>query len=285
MPRIEGEEGGRRAAKAPGLTMTKKLMTIALGLVFLFSAVKLISISYRNYEGNKSYDKMRQEMTVLEKPTVKDDSQANTADEPESEPEPVPEPEPNLPPASKTEAVRQLKDTYSDLIGWVYLGGTKIDYPVMQASDNDKYMDRLADGSRSSYGSIFADYRNSPDFTDRNTVVYGHNMKGGAMLASLTNYANQEFYDNNRIIYLDTDTESLECIVFSAYVTKADGEVYRREFKDDADYSEYLNWVYGRSLVNTNIDMNGVSRIVTFSTCTNIRDEDRFVVQAVVRKR
>ena len=85
----------------------------------------------------------------------------------------------------------QLRDINPDVCGWLTLDGTAIDYPVVQAEDNAKYLHRLFNGAYNACGTLFIDYRNLPEFQDPNTLIYGHHMRNGSMFKSITYYAEQ----------------------------------------------------------------------------------------------
>lgn len=96
-----------------------------------------------------------------------------------------------------TAQVRQLSNEHSDSVAWLYIPDTNIDYPIMQSGDNDYYAHRATDGSYLYAGSLFMDYRCSSDFSDFNSVIYGHNMGNGTMFADIPNYENEEFFMNH----------------------------------------------------------------------------------------
>lgn len=88
-----------------------------------------------------------------------------------------------------------LEGVNSDIVAWLYGADTGLNYPIVQAEDNDYYLYRLLDGTWNKNGTIFMDYVNRSDFSDQNTLVYGHHMKSGAMFGALVQYKKQEFYD------------------------------------------------------------------------------------------
>lgn len=106
-----------------------------------------------------------------------------------------------------TEQVRQLSAEHSDAVGWLYIPGTNMNYPILQAEDNQYYSHRAADGSYLYAGSLFMDYRNSTDFSDFNSVVYGHNMQNGSMFADIPNYENEEYFMNHSYGWLTTEDD------------------------------------------------------------------------------
>ena len=97
-----------------------------------------------------------------------------------------------------------LRETGPDIIGWLTLPDTAINYPVTQADDNEYYLHHLYDGTYNKTGCLFADYENQEDFSDRNTIIYGHNMRDGSMFATLNEYDEQSYFDGHPKMYLVT---------------------------------------------------------------------------------
>lgn len=106
-----------------------------------------------------------------------------------------------------TAQVRQLSAEHSNFVAWLYIPDTNIDYPIMQSGDNEYYTRRAVDGSYLYAGSLFMDYRCSSDFSDFNSVIYGHNMGNGTMFADIPNYENEEFFMNHSFGWLTTEDE------------------------------------------------------------------------------
>lgn len=120
-----------------------------------------------------------------------------------------------------TAQVRQLSNEHSDSVAWLYIPGTNIDYPVMQSEDNEYYAHRAADGSYLYAGSLFMDYRCSSDFSDFNSVIYGHNMGNGTMFADIPNYENEEYFMEHSYGWLTTD-DNVRLIDFFAVARTTD---------------------------------------------------------------
>ena len=105
-------------------------------------------------------------------------------------------------------------------------GSTGLNYPIVQAEDNDYYLYRLLDGTWNKNGTIFMDYVNRSDFSDQNTLVYGHHMKSGAMFGALVQYKKQEFYDAHPYLYLYTPQQSYRLDLIAGSVVDYDDAVY-----------------------------------------------------------
>ena len=170
-----------------------------------------------------------------------------------------------------------LTARYPDVVGWIYSEGTIINYPVMQGTDNGYYLSRMIDGYSNNAGSLFLDYRNSRDFGDLNSVVYGHNMKSGTMFGSLSQYAAQDYYEEHPVLWLLTPGGDYRIDLLAGFVTPADSETYEL-FVDEARLREYLEGSVDASDFVSTVDLDAVERIITLSTCTYDFQEARYVV-------
>ena len=168
---------------------------------------------------------------------------------------------------------------YPDAIGWIYSPNTPIDYGVVEAEDNDFYLHRFLDGDYSISGSLFADCNNHRDFSDQNTVIYGHHMNDGTKFASLVNYREPGYYAEHPVLYLSTPTMNYRVEIFAAYLTDADSDTYTFRFESDEDYLAYLQRMREQSDVDTAVELSAKDRIVTLSTCSYEFYDARYVVQ------
>lgn len=175
-----------------------------------------------------------------------------------------------------------LQSVNPDIQAWLYMSGSSIHYPVLQAEDNSTYLYRLADGSSNAHGSLFIDCRNAGDFSDWNTLIYGHNMKDGSMFGGLKKYRKQAYYDAHPEMTLFTPEKTYRMEIFAAVTTDVSAAVYRvpaaREERD-----ELVQWAQRNSEIECDVSIGTEDRIVTLSTCTG-GDDDRFVVLAVLRE-
>src|SRR5690625_4667255 len=171
-----------------------------------------------------------------------------------------------------------------DIVGWITVEGTIINYPILQTKDNDYYLNRNYKGEDSPAGSIFMDYRNDVEQDNRNTIVYGHRMKDDTMFNSLTNYLDEDFYEEHKTVYYDTTNGSYDAEVFAAYYTTTEFDYIQTEFESDEEYASFLDEVFEKSEIDTDINVTADDEIVTLSTCdyTLDPDEGRLVVHAKV---
>lgn len=166
-----------------------------------------------------------------------------------------------------------LRETGPDIIGWLTLPDTAINYPVTQTDDNEYYLHHLYDGTYNKTGCLFADYENQEDFSDRNTIIYGHNMRDGSMFAVLNEYDEQSYYDGHPQMYLVTPGGGYVVEIFTAFVAKpsesgSDTSPWRLSFKDDGAYTTWLSEMAGRSVIETDVTVTSSDKVLTLSTCT-----------------
>ena len=178
----------------------------------------------------------------------------------------------------------------SDVVGWIKLPGTKIDYPVVQGKDNDYYLNRNIREEESRTASIFMDYRNSVDALDKNTIIYGHNMDNDTMFSKLDNYVDDkvryDFFFDSGIITFSTKYEEMEWQVFSAYVINVDDFDYlQTDFDSNLDFIKYTRKIKDLSIVKSNIEVDVDDTILTLSTCNHWFLNSRTVVHAKLIKK
>ncbi|GAK11509.1 class B sortase [Geomicrobium sp. JCM 19039] len=188
---------------------------------------------------------------------------------------------------SGEEAFVGLHEINEDIAGWLTIDGTAIDYPIMQAEDNDFYLDRNYKKEQTRAGSLFFDYRNELDGTDRNVIVYGHRMKDGSMFAPLTDFLDDSFFESDSDILFDTVDGKYTVEVFSVYNTMTDFYYIETEFKDDHDFTEFVGELKSRSHFKSDVDVTAADQIITLSTCDYVLDpsEGRLVVHGKIVER
>lgn len=173
----------------------------------------------------------------------------------------------------------KLKQKNSDAIAWIKVNGIDIDFPVVKGTDNSYYLTHNFDKEKNKAGWIFADYRNKFDGTDKNIIIYGHNMKNGSMFASLKDVIKEEWYnnENNKYIALITENENCKYQVFSVYQTETE-EYYLQT--NISNFKEFVEKIKGRSKKNFNVDIKETDSILTLSTCAD-NTKYRVVLHAV----
>ena len=170
-----------------------------------------------------------------------------------------------------------------DVVAWIFIEGTNINYPVVQGADNSYYLSRLFDGSSNSAGSIFMDYRNESDLSGRNTVLYGHHMQNGSMFRQITNYKDQAFYDAHPVCLVMTPDGNYTLEFFAGYVTDMNSQAWKLEFASDEEYALWLADAISRSTFTSSVEPTAQDRVVTFSTCTYEYSDARYVLVGVLK--
>ncbi len=193
--------------------------------------------------------------------------------------------------ASASDGIRsgfdELLKQNEDVVGWITIDDTQVDYPILHSSDNVEYLTRNYYGDESRAGSIFMDYRNDITSSNLNTVIYGHRMKDGSMFQQLTKFLDQEFFETHRTFEYDTLYESYEAEIFAVYQTLTEFNYIETDFSSEEEYEELLAEIQSRSLFQTDIEVNADDQIITLSTCDYKLDADdgRLVVHAKLVKK
>lgn len=164
----------------------------------------------------------------------------------------------------------QLKNTNEDVVGWLKVNGTDVEFPVVQTSDNEYYLNHSLDKSVNGAGWIFVDYRNELDGSDKNIVIYGHNRRDNSMFGTLKNILEEDWYDNddNKIVYFITEDNYTEYEVFSVYQTESEDYYITTDFNSD-EFGEFIQNIKSRSENNFEVDVDASDEVLTLSTCAN----------------
>lgn len=171
----------------------------------------------------------------------------------------------------------QLLSVNSDIVGWLRIRALDISYPVVQGKDNDYYLHRTFEKTDNFAGCLFVNSYNMGDFTDQNTIIYGHNMKNGSMFGKLKNFSDPEVFKKSRYFWIFTPDFIYQYRIFSASVVDKTGLTYQISFTDD-EFDQFISRAYSNSVVdNQGVTVTKEDRIVTLSTCTG-DDSTRFVV-------
>ncbi len=175
----------------------------------------------------------------------------------------------------------KLKDKNEDTIGWINIGDTAIDYPVVQAEDNRYYLNHDYQNNRSVQGSIFMDYRNQEDIKDNHIIFYGHNMKNGTMFHDLNKYKDENFLNEHRYINFYGETGYYKWEVFSTYNTDPSFNYIQTEFGSSEQYLSFINQLRSRSDFSyMGEQLSAKDKVLTLSTCSQGLKDGRRVVHA-----
>lgn len=254
-------------AKSKSKMKISNILTVIAVLVFAFSAYKLVTIALVYYHNHQILAEV-QEVYKQHEP---------------AEEEILTE----LKPGEMRSQFVELQEINQDIVGWVSIDGTKINYPILQANDNDFYLTRNYEKEETLAGSIFMDYRNDVAIDNPNTIVYGHRMRDNSMFQSLTGFLEEDFFYNHGTIRYDTMYESYEAEVFAAYNTTTDFDYIQTDFALGTDFLTLVHQMKQKSKFDKEVEIGMDDQIITLSTCDYMLDPNkgRLVVHAKLVKR
>lgn len=176
----------------------------------------------------------------------------------------------------------ELESINKDVAGWLYMEALPdISYPIVQGTDNDYYLHHTYKKEEVFAGSIFMDCKNSKDFSDQNTIVYGHNMKNGSMFGTLKQYKLQETIGKSPYFWIITPDEAYKYKIFAVYTANVDGDTYTLIKGPGTETVEYGESMKSKSDIDMGeYEFKQTDKMVTLSTCTG-DSATRFVVQGV----
>lgn len=271
----------RKKKRTFGDIMGTLLMLIAL-CVFIFSGYTLYGF-YKEYKkGSDEYDNLENSYAVEQQQSedydaLEDDAAVQSIAGREVETVVENGQEVTLPTMSNPIDFDELINVNNDIVGWLRIRALDISYPVVQGEDNDYYLHRTFEKEDNFAGCLFLNCENNGDFSDQNTVVYGHNMKNGSMFGKLKNFREEETFNKSKYFWIFTPEFIYQYRIFSAVVVNKTGLTYQTFFTDE-QFDEYITNVFENSEVdNTGVEVTKEDRIVTLSTCTG-DDATRFVV-------
>ena len=258
--------------------LEKVILTVVL-LICLTAAVfagwKLYSYYRVYHDGKKEYDNLTKYIDKDGLERSKDTDQNNERDKGK-----------DRCPISVDFA--SLKKINREIVGWIYIPETGIDYPIVQAKDNTKYLHRTFRGKDSYVGAIFLDALCKPDFSSFNSIIYGHNLKNGEMFGHLKKLYDVEYnpkadYKKHPTIWIITPNYAWEYRIFAFREINArkDPDVYTIDLPDIKERRAFLDKQIRRAQKDTGIKPLETERVITLSTCTSRNQEGRFIVQAI----
>ena len=264
------EENKNNTQKQPEQKKKKKsdvLLTIVLIVaiaVFCYAAFNLYHIYTEYKKGTDEYNQI-EEMAVTER-------DADSAE--------VAGPNAQLKPPIEVD-FDKLKSVNEDVVGWIYVDALPdISYPIVKGKDNQTYLHQTYEKNYNFAGTIFVDYENSGDFSDCNTLVYGHNMKNGSMFGHLKKFREDDkLYKQDKYFWILTPERNYRYEIISAYTTGVNSDTYTLFKGPGEEFEKYLETIKGYSEIQTDdTDLTIKDKIVTLSTCTG-NESTRFVVQ------
>ena len=171
-----------------------------------------------------------------------------------------------------------LRVTCPDIVGWIEIPGTVIDYPIVQGEDNVFYLKHLPDGTANVNGSIMMDQVNSPVFADDVTILHGHHMRSGAMFGDLNEYEREAYYLEHPMMRLYTPAGDYDVAIFAAYSVDGATFAYPTVFSGREGFEAFLHRARTRSYFQTDVEVAYGDRILMLSTCAYAYENERFLV-------
>lgn len=183
-----------------------------------------------------------------------------------------------------------LKQENQDVIGWIQIDNTIINYPLLQSTDKDKdyYLTHNYKKEKTKYGSIYLNKVSDLSNTYSNSIIYGHNMKDEQMFNTLLKYENQDFYNEHKTIKIATEKEESEYLIVCAFKSRIfyqnEQDVFRyynyTNFEDEKTYNEYINNCKQIQLYDTGVTATYGEQLITLITCEYSQENGRMVVVA-----
>ena len=243
------------------------LMIVLLG-VFSYSLWQVLNITGEYQGGTDSYEALDQYVSM---PEIREDETDATA-ETEATQFDVRWPEVDF------DALKQVND---DVVGWIYIPGTEINYPIVQGEDNDYYLTHLFNGQRNSSGCIFLDCNAEADFSSLNNVLHGHHMRNESMFARICEYKDQSHFDAHPLGLLLTSDGNYVVQFFSGYVCNTEANAWDLAFTAE-QYESWLDGLARKSAFKSDVAPTTEDRILTLSTCTYEFKNARFVLHGIL---
>lgn len=237
------------------------ILILAIGL-FLYSGCKLFLIISEYWKGDKEYEAIAEEVIV-----ERDDEKGEESDTGE-----------------KFQVdFDKLKSMNSEAVAWIRFDEpSQISYPVVQGPDNSKYLKTTFEGKTNSAGTLFVDANNAGDFSDKNTFIYGHNMKNGSMFGQLRKYKSASFCKENPYFYIYTPGEGeTKYQIFAVCIVEDTSASYDKYYENEDEYLQYLNHICQIARCGVSVELTADSQIVSLSTCTNVTETQRLLVHGV----
>lgn len=175
----------------------------------------------------------------------------------------------------------EYQNINQDVVGILKVEGTRIRYPILQGKDNDYYLNHTIDGKRTTAASVFMDYTNKADYSDLNTVLYGHNMNNGSMFHELILYREQAHLDKYGIMTVTTQDKVITYQIFSVYPTEPEYDYRTPNYTSKQLAQSFLDRIAARSIVQKEVELTPESQVLTLSTCVYDFDDARLAVHGV----
>ena len=233
------------------------LILLISAIIFCFSGWKLYGIRHSYQEAEKEYETIRKETHADEKKKGKK--------------------------IDRKIDFSRLKKINPDVVGWIYIPGTSIDYPVVKGKDNEEYLHKTFQGKINSSGAIFMDCNGKKDFSGEHNILYGHYMRNGSMFADLLKFRKESFVKKYDSAILYTPEKTVYLKIFAAYGKKADQNILL-SFGNPQEKFHYLQDIFKRNEIKSGNLINNIEniqKIYTFVTCSYEAENQRTFVHGM----
>lgn len=266
---------------------------IKISLLFVILSVTLMmSVNlYRNYSDTKKYDDIENDLQKIKLDLDIPENNNHDKDITFIEPNDDDKERVTLTTTTTTtttiydvkyeKVFEKLKEINNDTVGWLTVNNTKIDYPVVQSTDNDYYLYRDYYKNKNRHGWIYMDYRNNIEDLSDNTIIFGHNLVNQKMFGTLRYVTNPSWYkkSSNQIITFNTTKANMKWQIISIYKIPVTNDYLVANFASSEDKLNFLDMITQRSIYDFNATYDENTKIITLSTCSN-GSKDRLVVHA-----
>lgn len=242
--------------------------TLKICALIIFAIVISVSgyILYNNYQSELKVKEIKDNLAKLmsEEPTSEDEEETSQD-------------------MKIINSYNKLLEVNPDMVGWLTVPGTNVDYPIVRSSDNSFYLTRNFYKEDDYNGWVFMDYRNNIDEFDSNTLIYAHNrFTSGVMFGTLPNLRKKNWFEKeeNNYITFNSLYQNMTWRIFSYYSIKVTNDYSFTNFSSDEDYQKFLDMLIARSARKFDVNVTTDDKILTLSTC--LEDDKRFVVHAVL---
>lgn len=260
----------------------KKVINISLVIIIVCCATFIGHKYYNYYKDDKFNSEMEELAPMINEVVLNNSNEAlsNNEDLNSSDDNADSQPKEEVKGDIALENENELKSINSDYQMWLQVDNTEINYPVVQTIDNSYYLEHNFRKESNISGTIFVDYLNNIE-TDKNLVIYGHNMRNGTMFNNLNKYKDAQFFSSNNTINIVREGNVYKYEVFSVYVEKAKDLNHGITFATADDFLNYVAGVRGKSIYNRDIDISENDKLITLVTCSYEFTDARTIVVAV----
>lgn len=230
------------------------VLIFAVSCFFLLKEIveRRLSVGYASSLHNEYVPTIPQDSTLTKPDIPENDTEDTTVQEPVDTSNPT---------------IQRLQEKYPDVVGWLTVDGAEITHPFVQSYDNAAYLWTDLDGYENVGGTLFMDYRNSRDFSDKLTIIYGHNMRDGTMFGQLLNYLDFDYLLANPDVYISFPDYTAHYTIAACFVVDgADNPIYER-IGTKTDIQDLVDYIYDSTTVNPDTPLDGNNDILVLSTC------------------